>query len=107
MIHKINVDNKAFKLVLKSTKVGKRLGRANYLNEQVEFRYVAGQLKVTVVGAEKVITAKGMYVWSALIELSKYQRLVKLAPIADPLNIEFDDENKRLKIGTTVFSTCE
>jgi hypothetical protein len=30
-----------------------------------------------------------------------------LAPILDPLNIEFDDEKKRLKIGTTVFSTCE
>ena len=107
MIHKVFVDNNDFKLILKSTRVGKRLGKANYLNEQVEFRYVAGQLKVTVVGAEKVITAKGMHVWSAAIELSKYQRLVMLAPIVDPLNIEFDDEKKRLKIGTTVFSACE
>jgi hypothetical protein len=106
MIHKVTVNNQDFKTVLKSTKVGKKLGKANYSFEEVEFRYIAGQLKVTVIGAEKVIAASGMYVWSASIELSKYQRLIMLPPIADPLNIEFDEEKGRLKIGTTAFVIC-
>jgi len=31
--------------------------KANYSFEEVEFRYIAGKLKITVVGAEKVIPA--------------------------------------------------
>ncbi len=53
MIHNVFVDNNDFKLILKSTRVGKRLGKANYLNEQVDGRVGTVQLKVTVVGAEK------------------------------------------------------
>ena len=45
MIHKVTVNNQDFKTVLKSTKVGKKLGKANYSLEEVEFRYIAGQLK--------------------------------------------------------------
>jgi hypothetical protein len=103
MIHRVTVNNQDFKTVLKSTKVGKKLGKANYSFEEVEFRYIAGKLKISVVGAEKVIAATGLHVWNASIGLSKYQRLTKLPPTADPLNIEYDDQKGRLKIGTTVF----
>jgi len=101
MIHKVEVSNKDFKEVLKRTKVTKKLGKANLAIEEVEFHYADGELKIIVVGSEKVVAAKGPGHWSTCIPLLRYRALSKLPPIGDPLVIE----NNRLKIGTTVFKS--
>ena len=105
IIYKVSVAKSDFHEVLKSTKVTKKLGKANLVIEEVEFHYAAGELKVIVVGSERVVAAKGSGRWSTCIPLLRYQALSKLPPIADPLIIEYDPQNKRLKIGTTSFST--
>ena len=105
MIYKVEVSNKDFKEVLKRTKVTKKLGKANLAIEEVEFHYADGELKIIVVGSEKVVAAKGPGHWSTCIPLLRYRALSKLPPIGDPLVIEYDPENNRLKIGTTVFKS--
>ena len=105
VIYKVSVAKSDFNEVLKSTKVTKKLGKANLVIEEVDFHYAAGELKIIVVGSERVVVAKGSGQWSTCIPLLRYKALSKLPPIADPLIIEYDPENKRLKIGTTSFST--
>jgi hypothetical protein len=105
MIYKVEASNKDFKEVLKRTKVTKKLGKANLAIEEVEFHYADGELKVIVVGSERIVAAKGLGHWSTCIPLLRYRALSKLPPIGDPLVIEYDPENNRLKIGTTVFKS--
>ena len=105
MIYKVEISNKDFKEVLKRTKVTKKLGKANLAVEEVEFHYADGELKVIVVGSERVVAAKGPGHWSTCIPLLSYRALSKLPPVGDPLVIEYDPENNRLKIGTTVFKS--
>ena len=85
--------------------MNKKLGKANLAIEEVEFEYSSGQLRITVVGSENILPANGASAWSTSIPLQRYQALTKLPPIADPLVIEYDSENSRLKIGTTVFKS--
>ena len=105
MIHKVEVSNKDFKEVLKRTKVTKKLGKANLAIEEVEFHYADGELKVIVIGSERVVAAKGSGQWSTCIPLLRYRALSKLPPIGDPLVIEYDPANNRLKVGSTVFKS--
>ena len=52
---------------------------------------------------QRIIEASGTDDWSVTMPLSKYQYIIKVKPNLDPLTIEFDDELKQLKIGTTSF----
>ena len=94
---------KDFIEILKKTRVGKKIGKQNYSNEVVKISYAAGQLKIEIMGVKRLIDASGLHVWSLEMPLSKYQYIIKAKPTLDPLNIEFDDELKLLKIGTTSF----
>ena len=52
---------------------------------------------------QRIIEASGTDDWSVTMPLSKYQYIIKVKPNSDPLTIEFDDELKQLKIGTTSY----
>ena len=103
MKNKISVNLEDYTTILKKTRVSQRIGKKNYTNEIVKISYSAGQLKIEVMGVRRLIDASGLHAWSLEMPLSKYQYIIKAKPTLDPLNIEFDDEQKQLKVGTTVF----
>ena len=103
MKYKISVNLEDFKTILKKTRVSQRIGKKNYANEVVELSYTEGKFKVEIMEVQRIIEASGTDDWSVAIPLSKYQYIIKVKPNSDPLTIEFDDELKQLKIGTTSY----
>ena len=99
----VEISNRDFLEVLKSTKTTKKMGKHNLAIEEVEFHFSAEQLMITVVGSKRVISASGSGYWTTSISLLHYRALTKIPPIADPLIIEFCEKSSRLKIGTTSF----
>ena len=103
MKNKISVNLEDFKIILKKTRVSLRIGKKNYANEMVELSYTEGKFTVEIMEVQRIIEASGTDAWSITMPLSKYQYIIKFKPSTDPLIIEFDDELKQLKIGTTSF----
>jgi hypothetical protein len=54
MTLKVSVNNRYLKMVLNSTKMNKKLGKGNQIFAYLTFQYVAGKLKIFVIGAADV-----------------------------------------------------
>ena len=88
-----------FVQLLKSFRVGKKLGKRNMQREEAVFSFDGGRLTVESVGARQSIPASGSWSGFARIAFLYFDALRRAPPSQSPLQIKYLEG--RLRIGTT------
>lgn len=98
---RVEVPLPEFLEFLKASRYGAKLGKRNIARETVDFRFDGSNLRVTVLGVDRLMCASGAWSGTVSIALSYIGRLRQAPPSQDPLTFSYVDS--KLKIGTTTF----